>query len=84
MRFDPSQKDSNLWCEYHGVNGYQTGDYHHMCEEVAKLLKNGHLRELLSDRDKNNYGRKCDNTEPSKPGEAPTPDDQHDFWGERD
>ncbi|XP_070036456.1 uncharacterized protein [Nicotiana tomentosiformis] len=33
---------------------------------MAILLKNGHLREFLSDRAKNNYGRNRDNAEPSK------------------
>ncbi|XP_070045899.1 uncharacterized protein [Nicotiana tomentosiformis] len=33
------------------------------------LLKNGHLREFLSDRAKNNYGRNRDNTESLKVGE---------------
>ncbi|XP_070035057.1 uncharacterized protein [Nicotiana tomentosiformis] len=56
MRSDPSQRDSNLWCEYHGTNGHQTGDCRNLREEVATLLKIGHLREFLSDRAKNNYG----------------------------
>nr|XP_009621277.1 uncharacterized protein LOC104112934 [Nicotiana tomentosiformis] len=33
---------------------------------VATLLKNGHLREFLSDHAKNNYGRNRDNAESSK------------------
>ncbi|XP_070002907.1 uncharacterized protein [Nicotiana sylvestris] len=35
------------------------------------LLKNGHLREFLSDQAKNNYGRNRDNAAPSKVGEDP-------------
>ncbi|XP_070049833.1 uncharacterized protein [Nicotiana tomentosiformis] len=35
------------------------------------LLKNGHLREFLSDRAKNNYGHNRDNAEPLKVGEYP-------------
>nr|XP_009760624.1 PREDICTED: uncharacterized protein LOC104212948 [Nicotiana sylvestris] len=34
-------------------------------------LMNGQLREFLSDRAKNNYGRNRDNVEPSKAGEEP-------------
>nr|XP_016476400.1 PREDICTED: uncharacterized protein LOC107797992 [Nicotiana tabacum] len=49
MRSDPSQRDPNLWCEYHGTNSHRIGDCRHLCEEVATLLKNGHLREFLSD-----------------------------------
>ncbi|XP_070032821.1 uncharacterized protein [Nicotiana tomentosiformis] len=71
MRSDSSQRDPNLWCEYHGMNGHRTGDCQHLREEVETLLKNGHLKEFLSDRAKNNYGRNRDNAEPLKAGEDP-------------
>nr|XP_009627008.1 uncharacterized protein LOC104117641 [Nicotiana tomentosiformis] len=71
MRSDPGHRDPNLWSEYHGTNGHQTGDCRHLREEVATFLKNGHLGEFLSDRAKNNYNRNRDNTEPSKMGEDP-------------
>ncbi|XP_070056468.1 uncharacterized protein [Nicotiana tomentosiformis] len=71
MKFDPSQRDPNLWCEYHGTNGHQTRDCRHLREEVATLLKNGHLREFLSNRAKNNYGRNRGDAETSKAGEEP-------------
>ncbi|XP_070050927.1 uncharacterized protein [Nicotiana tomentosiformis] len=71
MWSDPIHRDPNLWCEYHGTNGHRTGDCRHLREEVALLLKNGHLIEFLSDRAKNNYGRNKDNVEPSKVGEEP-------------
>ncbi|XP_075082235.1 uncharacterized protein LOC142166794 [Nicotiana tabacum] len=51
------------------MNGHRTGDCQYLHEEVATLLKNGHLREFLSDQAKNNYGHNLDNTEPSKAGE---------------
>ncbi|XP_019263869.1 PREDICTED: uncharacterized protein LOC109241569 [Nicotiana attenuata] len=70
-RFKPSQRDPNLWCKYYGTDGHRTGDCQHLREEVATLLKNGHLREFLSDRAKNNYGRNCDNAKPSKGGDYP-------------
>ncbi|XP_075101947.1 uncharacterized protein LOC142177366 [Nicotiana tabacum] len=70
MRSDPSQRDPNLWCEYDGTNGYRTGDCRHLHEEVAALMKNGHLRKFLSDRAKNNYGHNWDNAEPSKAEEG--------------
>nr|XP_016455166.1 PREDICTED: uncharacterized protein LOC107779289 [Nicotiana tabacum] len=66
IRSDPSQRDPNLWCEYHGTHDHKTGDFRHLREEVATLLKNGHLREFLSDRAKNNFGRSRDNAEPLK------------------
>ncbi|XP_070045344.1 uncharacterized protein [Nicotiana tomentosiformis] len=58
VRSDPNQRDPNLWCEYHGMNGHRTGDCRHLREEVVTLFKNGHLREFLSDRAKNNYGQR--------------------------
>ncbi|XP_075095235.1 uncharacterized protein LOC142173529 [Nicotiana tabacum] len=67
IRSDPSQRDPNLWCEFHGTHDHRTGDCRHLLEEVAMLLKNGHLREFLSDRAKNNYGRNRDVKEPTKP-----------------
>ncbi|XP_075098816.1 uncharacterized protein LOC142175734 [Nicotiana tabacum] len=69
MRSDPSHRDPNLWCEYHGTNGHRTGDCRHPRKEVATLLKNGHLGEFSSDRAKNNYGHNRDKAEPSKAGE---------------
>nr|XP_009611227.1 uncharacterized protein LOC104104775 [Nicotiana tomentosiformis] len=62
----PSQRDPNLWCEYHGIHRHITRDYRHLREQVATSLKNGHLREFLRNRAKNNYGRTRDNAEPSK------------------
>ncbi|XP_070052967.1 uncharacterized protein [Nicotiana tomentosiformis] len=69
MRSYLSQRDTNLWCEYHRTNGHRTWDCRHLREEVATLLKNGHLREFLSDRAANSYGRNRDNAKPSKAGE---------------
>ncbi|XP_070035010.1 uncharacterized protein [Nicotiana tomentosiformis] len=69
MRFDSRQGDPNLWCEYHRMNGHRTRDCQHLREEVATLLKNGHLREFLNDQAKNNYSRNRDNAESSKAGE---------------
>ncbi|XP_070049256.1 uncharacterized protein [Nicotiana tomentosiformis] len=66
IKYDPSQRDPNLWCEYHDTNGHLTKDYRHLREEVATLLKNDHLREILSDRAKNNYGRNMDGVKTSK------------------
>lgn len=49
VRSDPNLKDPKLWYEYRRTNGHQTWECRHLREEVATLLKNGHLRELLSD-----------------------------------
>ncbi|XP_019246399.1 PREDICTED: uncharacterized protein LOC109226052 [Nicotiana attenuata] len=66
IQSDPSKRDPNLWCEFHGTHGHRTGDCRHLREEVATLLKNGHLREFLSNHAKNNCGRNRDNAEQSK------------------
>ncbi|XP_070049524.1 uncharacterized protein [Nicotiana tomentosiformis] len=71
IRSDSNQRDPNLLCEYHETNSHRTGDCRHLREEVATLLKNGHLREFLSDRAKNNYGHNRDNAEPLKAIEDP-------------
>ncbi|XP_070041372.1 uncharacterized protein [Nicotiana tomentosiformis] len=70
IRSDPSKRDPSLWCEYHGTHGHRTWDFRHLHKEVATLLKNGNLKEFLSDRAKNKYGRSCDNAEPSKVAEG--------------
>ncbi|XP_016496886.2 uncharacterized protein LOC107815766 [Nicotiana tabacum] len=71
MRSDPSQRDPNLWCDYHGTNGHRTWDCRYLREEVWTLLKNYHLSEFLTDQAKKNYGRNRDNAEPSKAGILP-------------
>nr|XP_016476983.1 PREDICTED: uncharacterized protein LOC107798492 [Nicotiana tabacum] len=71
MRSNPSQMDPNIWCEYDDINGHRTRDYRHLREEVATLLKNGHLREFLSDRAKNNYGRDKGDMQNSRAGKEP-------------
>ncbi|XP_060217134.1 uncharacterized protein LOC132644560 [Lycium barbarum] len=49
LRSDPAQRDLSMMCEYHGTHGHRTEDCRQLREEVARLLKNGHLREFLSD-----------------------------------
>ncbi|XP_060210484.1 uncharacterized protein LOC132637412 [Lycium barbarum] len=42
-------------CEYHKTHGHRTEDCRQLREEVARLLKNCHLREFMSERAKNHY-----------------------------
>ncbi|XP_059291122.1 uncharacterized protein LOC132044637 [Lycium ferocissimum] len=42
-------------CEYHGTHRHRTEDYCQLREEVARLLKNDHLWEFLSERAKSHY-----------------------------
>ncbi|XP_059295521.1 uncharacterized protein LOC132048852 [Lycium ferocissimum] len=62
MQSDPSQRNLNLFCDYHGTQGHRTSDYHYLRDEVARLLKDGHLKEFLSDRAKENYGKNRDSS----------------------
>ncbi|XP_060190752.1 uncharacterized protein LOC132620043 [Lycium barbarum] len=55
LRSNPGQRDPNVMCEYHETHGHRTKDCRQLREEVARLLKNGHLREFLSERAKNHY-----------------------------
>ncbi|XP_019226548.1 PREDICTED: uncharacterized protein LOC109208393 [Nicotiana attenuata] len=47
---DPSQRNPNLMCKYHGTHGHRIEDCRQLGEEVARLFNEGHLREFLSDR----------------------------------
>ncbi|XP_070043087.1 uncharacterized protein [Nicotiana tomentosiformis] len=49
LQSDPTQRDPNLMCKYHGTHGHMTEDYLQLREEVARLFNNGHLQEFLSD-----------------------------------
>nr|XP_009595253.1 uncharacterized protein LOC104091590 [Nicotiana tomentosiformis] len=55
LQSDPTQKDPNLMCKYHGTHGHRTEDCRELREEVSWLFNNGHLREFLSDRAKNHF-----------------------------
>ncbi|XP_060202258.1 uncharacterized protein LOC132630711 [Lycium barbarum] len=58
-----------MLCDYHGTHGHRTEDCRQLRDEVARLLKNGHLREFLSDRAKGHYKNKeaIKKAEPAKP-----------------
>ncbi|XP_059285193.1 uncharacterized protein LOC132038559 [Lycium ferocissimum] len=69
---DPSHRNPNLICDFHGTHGQRTVDCRHLRDEISRLLKNGHLREFLSNRAKDGYGksksssRHFDQVEPSQ------------------
>ncbi|XP_070022627.1 uncharacterized protein [Nicotiana sylvestris] len=42
-------------CKYHRTYGHRAEDCRQLREEVARLFNEGHLREFLSDRDKNHF-----------------------------
>nr|XP_016438831.1 PREDICTED: uncharacterized protein LOC107764743 [Nicotiana tabacum] len=49
IQTDPSQRNPNLICKYHGTHGHRTKDCRKFREEVARLFNKGHFREFLSD-----------------------------------
>ena len=55
LQTDPSQRNPNQICKYHGTHGHRTEDCRQLREEVARLFNEGHLREFLSDRAKNHF-----------------------------
>ncbi|XP_070003824.1 uncharacterized protein [Nicotiana sylvestris] len=68
IQTDPSQINPNLMCKYHGTHGHRIEDCRKLREKVAWLFNDGHLREFLSDQDKNYFwdrdARKNEQKEP--------------------
>ncbi|XP_070057268.1 uncharacterized protein [Nicotiana tomentosiformis] len=61
MRSDPSSRKSDALCNFHQERGHKTEDRIALKLEVANLLQQGHLKELLSDKGRNTLakGREC-------------------------
>ncbi|XP_070004560.1 uncharacterized protein [Nicotiana sylvestris] len=55
IQTEPSQRNPNLMCKYHGTHGHRTEVYKQLRDEVARLFNERHLREFLSDRAKNHF-----------------------------
>ncbi|XP_059315364.1 uncharacterized protein LOC132065866 [Lycium ferocissimum] len=68
LRSDPGQRDPSMVCEYHETHRHRTEDCRQLRDEVVRLLKNGHLREFLSERAKNHY-KERENHKRAKPVE---------------
>ena len=45
-------RDSNQWCEFYGDHGHRTDEYIALKLEVVELLKQGWLKEFLTDKGK--------------------------------
>ncbi|XP_070005708.1 uncharacterized protein LOC142163050 [Nicotiana tabacum] len=69
IQIDPSQRNPNLICKYHGTHGHMTKDCMQLREEVARLFNEGHLREFLDDRAKNHF-RERDANRKNEPEES--------------
>ncbi|XP_009774653.2 uncharacterized protein [Nicotiana sylvestris] len=53
MRSDSSTKKSDTFYEFHQNRGHKTQNCHALILEVDNLLQQGHLKELLRDKDRN-------------------------------
>ncbi|XP_059310964.1 uncharacterized protein LOC132062407 [Lycium ferocissimum] len=57
VTLDPSRRNPNLFCDFHGTRGHRTADCRHLRDKVDQLLKNGHLKEFLDNRSRDGYGK---------------------------
>ncbi|XP_070036342.1 uncharacterized protein [Nicotiana tomentosiformis] len=55
MQTDPSQRNPNSMCKYHGTHGHRPEDCRQLREKVAHLFNEGHLGEFLSNRAKDHF-----------------------------
>nr|XP_009779885.1 PREDICTED: uncharacterized protein LOC104229022 [Nicotiana sylvestris] len=71
MKSDPSTRKSNVICEFHQERGHKTEDCIGLRLEVVRMLNQGHLKELLSDRRRANFA--CRREQPQGPPKPPSP-----------
>ncbi|XP_019236879.1 PREDICTED: uncharacterized protein LOC109217102 [Nicotiana attenuata] len=67
MRSSRSTRKSDALCEFHRKCGHKIENCISLKQEVVNMLQQGHLKELLSDKGRNNFarGRECQG--PPKP-----------------
>ncbi|WZZ44783.1 hypothetical protein YC2023_041042 [Brassica napus] len=66
MKAPDSFRNPGLWCDFQRDHGHKTEDCIALKIEVNELLKKGHLREFLSEKDKSHLTRETT----GKPNEA--------------
>nr|XP_016455051.1 PREDICTED: uncharacterized protein LOC107779195 [Nicotiana tabacum] len=71
MKSNPSTRRSNVLCEFHQERGHKTEDCIGLRQEVVRMLNQGYLKELLSDRGRANFARGCN--QPQGPPKPPSP-----------
>nr|XP_016494377.1 PREDICTED: uncharacterized protein LOC107813605 [Nicotiana tabacum] len=71
MKSDPSIRRSNVLCEFHQERGHKTDDCIGLRQEVVRMLNQGYLKELLSDRGRANFARGLG--QPQGPPKPPSP-----------
>nr|XP_009605889.1 uncharacterized protein LOC104100382 [Nicotiana tomentosiformis] len=67
MRSDSNTRKSDALCEFHQERGHKTEDCITLRQEVVNMLRQGHLKELLSDRRRTNFASGCEHHGPPKP-----------------
>nr|XP_016510250.1 PREDICTED: uncharacterized protein LOC107827596 [Nicotiana tabacum] len=67
IRSDPSTRKSDALCEFHRERGHKIGDYIAVRKEFVNMLRQGHLKELLSNKGRNNFARGREYQGPPKP-----------------
>nr|XP_016486132.1 PREDICTED: uncharacterized protein LOC107806488 [Nicotiana tabacum] len=71
MKSDPATRKSNALCEFHQERGHKTEDCIGLHQEVVRMLNQGFLKELLSDKGKLNFARGREH--PQGPPRPPSP-----------
>ncbi|XP_070002829.1 uncharacterized protein [Nicotiana sylvestris] len=68
MKSDPSTRRSSVLCKFHQERGHKTEDCIGLRQEVVRMLNQGYLKELLSDKGRANFSRGRDSSQgPPKP-----------------
>ncbi|XP_019256266.1 PREDICTED: uncharacterized protein LOC109234652 [Nicotiana attenuata] len=67
MRSDPNTRKSDALCEFHQEHRHKTEDCVALRQEVIKMLRQGHLKELLSNNGRTNFARGRGHHGPPKP-----------------
>nr|XP_009630593.1 uncharacterized protein LOC104120524 [Nicotiana tomentosiformis] len=57
MRLDLNNRKFDALCEFHQERGHKTEDYIALRQEVENMLRQGNLKELLSDRGRTNFAK---------------------------
>ncbi|KAH6773830.1 hypothetical protein C2S51_012234 [Perilla frutescens var. frutescens] len=68
MRSPDHERDRTKYCEFHKDHGHRTDDCIALRLEIIDLLKRGHLKDLLTDKGKQTFGKNDENLrDPPKP-----------------
>ncbi|XP_070044991.1 uncharacterized protein [Nicotiana tomentosiformis] len=67
MRSDPNTIKSGALCEFHQERWHKIEDCIAFRQEVVNMLRQGHLKEMLSDNGRTNFARGSEHQGPPKP-----------------